>query len=96
MEFFVSKTTTSQAQNEAAETIQKMMDEQVERMESQQKDYTRMESQAYAQLSKNIDEAARLFKDGIAYNSQLSAEWRKLSLETMRRSAAMFSGSWAA
>ena len=92
----MSKTNTSQAQKEATDTMQKMIDESVERLEASQKDFTRLESQGYAQMSKNIDEAARLFKDGIAYNSQLSAEWRRLSLEAMRRSAAMFTGSWAA
>lgn len=91
----MTKSSSSQTQKEAKDQVQKMVDEQIERVEAYQKDYTRLESQAYAQMSKNIDEAARLFKDGIAYNSQLSAEWRRLSLDAMRRSAALFSGNWA-
>lgn len=93
----MSKTDSSQPQKEAAtDAARKRVDDHVDRIEAAQKDYTRLESQAFAQVNKNIDEAARLFKETVAYNSQLSAEWRRLSLDAMRRSAAMFSGGWAA
>ena len=37
-----------------------------------------------------VDEAAKITKESIAYSSALAAEWRRLSLEAVKRTADMF------
>ena len=49
----------------------------------------RWEHQGMDQVKTAVDEWARLSKDTFAYWGQLSAEWRKLALETTRKAAEM-------
>lgn len=51
----------------------------------------KMEAKRNEQASQVIDEMAKLTKESFAYASALSAEWRRLSLEAMKRSSEMMS-----
>jgi hypothetical protein len=42
------------------------------------------------QASGAIDEMAKLTKESIAYSASLGAEWRRLTLEAIKRSTEMF------
>jgi hypothetical protein len=42
------------------------------------------------QATQVVDEMAKLTKESFAYASALGAEWRRLSLEAMKRSTEMF------
>lgn len=50
----------------------------------------RIEAQGLAQARTMMDESVKMGHETLAYWSQLSAEWRKLSLEATRRTAEMF------
>lgn len=65
----------------------KMMDEQIARMEAMYGEMARMQEQTLEQSKKAVDDMAKLTKDSINYFGQLSAEWRKLSLEATKKAA---------
>lgn len=48
------------------------------------------------QASGAIDEMAKLTKESIAYSAALGAEWRRLTLEAIKRSTEMFTTSTSA
>ena len=50
----------------------------------------RIEAQGMAQARTMLDESAKMGHETLAYWGQLSAEWRKLSLEATRHTAEMF------
>jgi len=43
------------------------------------------------QVSGAVDEVAKLTKESLAYSASLGAEWRRLTLEAIKRSTEMFS-----
>jgi hypothetical protein len=43
------------------------------------------------QASGAVDEIAKLTKESLAYSASLGAEWRRLTLEAIKRSTEMFS-----
>lgn len=72
----------------------KMVDEQMARVTSIYDELSKVEGKQIDQLRSGIDEAAKMMKESLAYATQLTAEWRRLSLEATRR-AADFMGSKA-
>jgi len=51
----------------------------------------KLDAKKNEQASEVIDEMTKLTKESIAYSAALGAEWRRLMLETMKRSTEMFS-----
>jgi hypothetical protein len=82
----MSETKTSQVR-EAQNVWKKLCDEHVARMEQAFGEVGKYESQGLDYMRTAADEAAKLQKDTIAYYAQLSAEWRKLTLEATRKAA---------
>ncbi len=59
--------------------------EQVSFVESFYEELGKVQANAVAQITANLDEAARLTKQSVAQGQQLVAQWRKLALETARK-----------
>jgi len=83
----MSETKTSQVREAAQGAWQKMLADSVARMELAGAEVARMQEQALEQNRHAIDEMAKLGKDSVDYVGQLSAEWRKLTLDATRKAA---------
>jgi hypothetical protein len=79
---------TSQVQQIAGEW-NKMVAEQVSRVESGLSELAKLESKARAQAVTGFEEAGRIAKESLALTEKVSAEWHKLFLEATRRTAAL-------
>jgi hypothetical protein len=82
----MSEKTVSQVRD-AQNAWKKMMDEQLARMELAYGEVARLQEQSLEQTRHAVEEMAKLTKDSINYYGQLTAEWRKLSLEAAKKSA---------
>lgn len=69
----------------------KMVSEQVSRVETGMSELAKLESKAVAQAVTGFEEAGRIAKESLALTEKASAEWRKLFLEATRRTAALLS-----
>lgn len=78
------ETMTSQMQQGMA-AWKKLFDEQLQRFATVQEEMAKAEVRHAEQVRAAIDEQARMMKESLAYAAQLSAEWRRLSLEAVRR-----------
>ena len=81
----------SQSHNNA--TWKRMVDESTGRIESFYAELSKAEDKGVSQMNAAIDESARLMKDSFAWYAELSAEWRKMTLDATRRSAELFTRS---
>jgi len=72
---------------EAQSAWKKAADEQIARMELACGEMARMQEQSLEQGRHAVDEMAKLTKDSFNYFGQLSAEWRKLTLDATRKAA---------
>ena len=79
---------TSQVQQIAGEW-NKMVTEQVTRVESGLTELAKLESKTLAQAVTGFEEANRIAKESMALAEKASAEWRKLFLDATRRAAAI-------
>jgi hypothetical protein len=68
----------------AFETWQKLADDSFARTAAFYKQMDEVEAKHVERTENAFAEMAKLTKETLAYNSQLAAEWRKLSLETMK------------
>jgi hypothetical protein len=75
---------------EAQDAWKKMMGEHVARMEQVYAETARLQAQGLEQGQKAVDELARLSKDSFQYMGQLSAEWRKLTIEATKKTAELW------
>ena len=75
---------------EAFETWQKLADDSYARTAAFFAQMDEVEAKNIQRTEHAIAEIAKLTKETLAYGAQLGAEWRKLSLETMQRTAAAF------
>jgi hypothetical protein len=73
----------------------KAIEDQTTRIESAQEEMATFERKQVEQMVRGAEEMARLFKEGINYNTQISEQWRKMSLEAMRRTTAMMTTPWS-
>lgn len=73
----------------------KSLEDQAARIESAQEEMASFERKQMEQMVHGVEEMSRLFKEGINYSSQLSEQWRKMSLEAMRRTTAMMTTPWS-
>lgn len=91
------KTTTSQAQHGkagmavgfdggfGADAWKKMADESLVRVGQWLDEMGKLERAGVEQATKAIEESTKLMHEGVQYAAQLSAEWRKTSMEMARR-----------
>jgi hypothetical protein len=68
----------------------KAMKEQLGRVETVQQEMAKLEAQGFERANESIEEAAKLTRESISYAHKLGAEWRKVSLEAMKKSTEMF------
>jgi hypothetical protein len=80
---------TSQVQQIAGEW-NRMVAEQVSKVESGLGELAKLESKVVAQATTGFEEAGRIAKESLSFAEKASAEWRKLFLDATRRTAAMF------
>jgi hypothetical protein len=62
---------------------------QIARTESFFAQMAELEAKAVSQAQRNFDEQARLARESMTYAGSLAAEWRKASLDMLRRSSEM-------
>jgi hypothetical protein len=74
----------------AWETWQSMADESIARTTSFYEAMDKVEAKGVERAESAIHEMAKLTRETLAYNTQLAAEWRRLSLETLQRTTAAF------
>ena len=86
----MSESKTSQVRETAQAAWKKMVDDHVTRMELAYAEVARVQEQALAQNRQAIDEMAKLSRDSVDYFAQLTAEWRKLTLDATRKTADLF------
>ncbi|MCC7382842.1 MAG: hypothetical protein IT384_13480 [Deltaproteobacteria bacterium] len=91
----MAEKTTSQAQQDpfagvfSGGAFRTMFEEQIKRIDGFYQDLANAEVKSAEQAKMAIDESAKLMKQTVEYSLKLSAEWRKLALETTRRAAEM-------
>ena len=80
--------TTSQTQ-QTTEAFKKMLTDQIARLEAMQAEAAKMEEKTANDAQAWIDEWAKLARESMTYATQISAEWRKMSLEATKRTFEM-------
>jgi hypothetical protein len=75
---------------EAQDAWKKMMGDHVARMEQVYAETARLQEQGLEQGRHAIDEMAKLSRDSIQYAADLSAEWRKLTIEATKKTAELW------
>lgn len=68
----------------------KAFEETVNRTNAVYAEIGKVDTKTTEQVGQMVDEAAKLTKESIAYSSALATEWRRLSLEAVKRTADMF------
>jgi hypothetical protein len=74
----------SQVQQAAMGAWRKALEDHMARTLSVVGRVSEMETKGQAQATAAIDEWARLMKETLSYQAELSAEWRRLGLETVQ------------
>lgn len=87
----MSDSKVSQVREAAQGAWKKAADDQVARLELGYAEVARMQEQGLEQARHAVDELGKLTKDSFGYMFQLSAEWRKLTLEAARKTAEIWS-----
>lgn len=78
----------SQAQQITSEW-EKLVSGQVATLESAFAEFGKLEGRGLAQVVSGLEEAGRYAKDSLAVAERVSGEFRKLALETVRRTATL-------
>ena len=68
----------------------KFVNDSVNRFTQMFEEFSRLQTQGAAQLTRAIDDGARMMKESLSYGQQLSEEFRKLSLENGKKAADLF------
>jgi len=71
----------------------KMFDAHMSRLEQLDRQLGEMQSQGQTKVVETIDESAKLMKEGFEYTQQLSAEWRKLMMESAKQSMSLMTAN---
>jgi len=69
---------------------QKALGEQIDRWDGIVGQLGKLETKGFEQVCSNIDEAARLAKESTAYANLLTAQWRKLAVDSTRQALDLF------
>ncbi len=64
----------------------KAAEDHVTRVKSITDEWAKLEGKGFEQAGAMVDEMAKLTKESLAYNAQLAAEWRKLTLDVITKS----------
>jgi len=72
---------------QALDAWHKLVDENISRMGKLYQELARIEGRSIEQMGQSIDEMAKVLKESFSYASQYSSEWRRVTLETARRTA---------
>lgn len=83
----MSESKTSQVREAAQGAWTKVLGNTVARLELAGAEVARLQEHALEQNRVAIDEMAKLSKESFNYFGQLSAEWRKLTLDATRKAA---------
>jgi hypothetical protein len=73
--------------NPAADFWTKAYKEQLAKAETMQKEAEKLEAQTWERTLEALDESSKLTKESFAYAQKLSAEWRRITLETLKKSS---------
>ena len=76
--------------NKAFEQWQKMTAESIQRATAFYGEVDKLEAKGVERSTVAIDEISVNFKETLAYGAQLTAEWRKLTLDAIKQSQAAF------
>jgi hypothetical protein len=82
----MAETATSQTQ-QIRDEVKKAFEDHATRVESVFGEMAKLEEKSLETACASIDEATRLTKVGLAYASELAAQWRKLLVDAARRTA---------
>ena len=69
---------------------QKAVGDQIDRWDGMLGQVGKLETKGFEQFCSNIDEAARLAKESTAYANLLTAQWRKLAVDSTRQALDLF------
>ena len=69
------------------DTWSKLTQEQIARMDQMAEQMFKLQGQAVTRTRDAIDETARLMKESLTYATELSGEWRKITLDATKRAA---------
>lgn len=70
----------------------KAWDDHVTRVNAIFGEVNKLEQKNAEQFTNAVDEVAKMTRENLAYATQLTSEWRKLSLETTKKAASFVSG----
>lgn len=84
----MADSSSSQAQQNP---FSKFFVEPLARTESAFAEWARLEEKSFEGGLSGLDEGTRLAKETFAYGAALAAQWRKLSLDTIKRAGDAFS-----
>ena len=82
----MAETVTSQTQ-QIKDGFKKAIEDHAARVESIFGEMAKLEEKSLEAACASLDEATRLTKVGLAYASELAAQWRKLMVDAARRTA---------
>jgi mevalonate kinase len=87
-----TKTVASQVQQFASENVKKMFDEQSTRMTQVFEEMGKAHSKWIEYGNTQIDEVSELMKTQFNYVNELAVSWRKLSMDSMKKTMESFNG----
>jgi hypothetical protein len=67
------------------DTVKKLLEDQLGRIESMSAEAAKLEERAQSDAKTFVEEWSRLASASFGYAAQLSAEWRKLSMEATKK-----------
>ena len=82
--------------NKAFEQWQKMTTESIQRATAFYGEVDKLEAKGIERTTVAIDEVSVNFKETLAYGAQLTAEWRKLTMEAIQQATTAFAPPAAA
>jgi len=78
---------------EAFGTWKKMIDEQLQKIETAGEEFERYGRIAADQATQAIDEISKLLKEQLEHTFQLAHQWRKLSTDSIQRTVDVFNSA---
>lgn len=85
--FFTPFTTPS---NPVVDFWTKAWKDHLGRVDTMQKEMERLEAQTYERTLEALDESAKMTRESVAYFQKLNAEWRKVTLEGVKKAGEQF------
>ena len=76
--------------SKAFETFQKLGTDSLARASAVYGEVDKLETKSIERTTVAIDELSVIGKESLAYSAQLTAEWRKLTLDAMKQASSMF------